>query len=246
MSDWEQAHIVEAFRFELGKVNRHYIRERVVGHLNHVDHRLASDVAAGIGVQPPEQEVVSNHGRSSPALSQANSRTDVVSTRQVAVLVADGVDGRHVQEVTQALEREGTICEILAAHDGVVSGSGGEQVQVTRAMFTVDSVLYDAVFVPGGESSTDALAQDGHAVHFITEAFKHGKPLAGLGSGVVLLADAELRGARMAGDGQGTVADSGVVTNTNPQAPVEEFVRAFVGAIAQHRHWDRVRQAVPA
>ena len=41
MSDWEKQHIADAFRFELGKVERPHIRERVVANLAHVDHGLA-------------------------------------------------------------------------------------------------------------------------------------------------------------------------------------------------------------
>jgi hypothetical protein len=48
MSSWEKEHIVAAYRFELGKVTAPHIRERMVEHLNHIDHTLALAVAAGI------------------------------------------------------------------------------------------------------------------------------------------------------------------------------------------------------
>jgi catalase len=45
----ERSHIVEAFRFELGKVERLPIRKRMVGLLRLVDEELASRVADGLG-----------------------------------------------------------------------------------------------------------------------------------------------------------------------------------------------------
>nr|WP_244162471.1 hypothetical protein [Amycolatopsis regifaucium] len=49
------------------------------------------------------------------------------------------------------------------------------------------SVLYDAVVVPCGPGATDILERDGYEVHFAAEAYKHGKPVAGFGSGLNLL-----------------------------------------------------------
>lgn len=46
----EQKHIVNAFSFELGKVARPYIRERVVDLLTRIDHGLAQAVAENLGI----------------------------------------------------------------------------------------------------------------------------------------------------------------------------------------------------
>ncbi len=45
----EQQHIIDAFSFELGKVARAYIRERVVDQLAHIDVTLAQGVAHNLG-----------------------------------------------------------------------------------------------------------------------------------------------------------------------------------------------------
>ena len=52
-SDPEKEHIVQAFRFELGKLEVPAIRERMVGLLAQVDHELASRVAQGLGLSVP-------------------------------------------------------------------------------------------------------------------------------------------------------------------------------------------------
>ncbi|GAA1873442.1 catalase [Actinomadura bangladeshensis] len=243
MADWEKEHIVGAFRFELGKCDHMHVREGVVAHLNHVDHDLAVQVAEGIGVAPPEAAVTANHGRSSPALSQADSPADSVQGRKIAILAADGVDAGAVTAVADALTGAGAVCDVLAAKDGRVRADGGGQVEVTRAMPTVASVLYDAVFVPGGEESVQTLAQDGDAVHFVAEAFVHCKAVGALDAGIGLLERAGITTVEFA-DGN-VVSDDGVVTGEGPAAR-EELPARLIEAVAAHRHWTRDKAHVPA
>ncbi|RKN40086.1 catalase [Streptomyces hoynatensis] len=245
MAGWEKEHIVAGYRFELGKVLSMEVRERTVGRLNHIDHELATRVAEGIGVTPPAEPAVANHGRSSPALSQANSPTDSIATRRVALLAADGVAESDVAALREVLGRGGAVVEVLAAHDGTVRSAEGGEVPVDRAMQTMSSVLYDAVCVPGGEKCARALAEDGLARFYVTEAFKHGKAVAALGSGVSLLEELRLPGVRLAGDGGRLVDEKGVVTATDPAAAAEA-AEAFAVALAYHRHWTRDSDRVPA
>jgi catalase len=233
MSDWEKEHIVSALRFELGKVEHQHVREGVVEKLNHVDHDLAVTVAEGVGVEPPEKAVTENHGRRSPALSQANTAHSP-ATRKIALLVADGVDGGQVAAAVAALRELGTLPEVLAPRDGSVTAADGTAIQVTRALPTVDSVLYDAVLVPGGAESVRTLSGDGQAVYFVTEAYKHYKAIGALGEGGELLAAAHVPSV---GDRPGVV----VTDDTD-----EHFITAFAEAVAAHRHYDRDTAAVPA
>ncbi|MFB4297376.1 catalase [Actinomadura sp. NTSP31] len=241
MSDWEKEHIVGAFRFELGKCDHKHIREGVVAQLNHVDHDLAVQVAEGVGVEPPSDAPIANHGRTSPALSQDNAPADSVQGRKIAILVADGVDSAAVGAVGDALAEAGAVCDVLAAKDGHVQAANGAQVSVTRAMPTVASVLYDAVLVPGGEASVRTLAQDGDAVHFVAEAFVHCKAIGALDEGVALLERAGITGVKTSEDG--TVEDFGVVTGRGPGG---DFSAKLIEAVAKHRHWRRKKDHVPA
>jgi catalase len=47
----EQQHIIDGFSFELSKVVRTWIRERVVDHLAHIDTKLAEAVGANLGIE---------------------------------------------------------------------------------------------------------------------------------------------------------------------------------------------------
>ncbi|TDD27553.1 catalase [Actinomadura sp. KC06] len=240
MADWEKEHIVGAFRFELGKCEHKHIREGVVERLNHVDHELAVQVADGVGVEPPKAPMSANHGRGSPALSQANAPGSVQG-RKIAILAADGVDSAAVAAVGDALKDAGAVCEILAAKDGFVQAANGGQVEVTRAMPTVASVLYDAVLVPGGEESVRTLAGDGDAVHFVAEAFVHCKAIGALDAGIGLLERAGITGVQFADSG--TVSDTGVVTGRGPGGG---FSAKLIDAVKAHRHWTRDKAHVPA
>jgi catalase len=234
MADWEREHIIAAFRFELGKLDARHVQEGVVRNLNEVDHDLAVRVAESIGVDAPGQPSIPNHGRSSPALSMAHEPADTIATRKIAFLVADGVDAAHVQCVLSELTGKGAVCEVLAAYGGAVRGAGGEKVTVTMPLPTTASVLFDAVVVPGGEESVRALAEDGDAVHFVTEAYKHSKAIGAIDTGALLLEPAHVT----ADQGQGVITSSG--------GDLGEFLASFTAAVAAHRHHRRSTRQVPA
>ncbi|MZD06094.1 catalase [Streptomyces sp. SID5785] len=243
MADWEKEHIVQAFRFELGKVGTQEVRARTVDQLSHVDRSLAIDVARGVGVpEPPDRTAPNRGGPTSPALSLEALRGDgSVRTRQIAVLVSDGVDHAEVESVRDEMASKGAAVEVIAPADGTVTGSDGERLSVDRALPTVASVLYDAVLVPGGPVGTPGLATDPDVVRFVRDAYRHGKPIAALGSGVGVLSRVvpdEIRTSTQSGT---AVSDQGVVTDATPGVAQAEFLRAFVDAVAAHRHHGRPR-----
>ncbi len=95
----EQAHIAAAFRFELSKVTILAIRERMLSSLVNVSHDLAAEVAAGLGIGVPAampkaiDDAQSPEVRVSRSLSlMARPGDGGIRTRQIAVLVEDGVD----------------------------------------------------------------------------------------------------------------------------------------------------------
>ncbi|MFI7500044.1 catalase [Streptomyces sp. NPDC049687] len=241
MADWEKQHIVQAFRFELGKVETREIRVRTVEQLARVDGGLARQVAGGIGVAEPSGGMETASKLSSPALSLESLRGEgAIRTRRIAVLVTDGVDAQQVTSVREELAAQGAIVEALAATDGSVSAIDGERYAVDRALPTVASVLYDAVLLPGGPTGTPAITGDPDVMPFVRGAYRHGKPVGALGSGVGVVAALKPEGVRLSTEFHRVVTDQGVVTDTSPGAASEEFVQAFVAAIAAHRHWGRL------
>jgi catalase len=98
--------------------------------------------------------------------------------------------------------------------------------------------MYDAIYVPGGAQSIEALKAHGEAMNFIHEAFKHFKPIAASGEGVDLLMQSDLKGIDLS-QSNGKVADElGVVSLRDP-FEMEAFAQSFLDAIKEHRFWKR-------
>jgi catalase len=245
MADWERDHIVAAFRFELGKCEHRHVRERAVDRINEIDHDLAVAVARGIGVDEPTA-ATTNHGRSSPALSMANLAGDSVRTRTVAVLAADGLAGGTLRALLDALTDRGAQPELLGLHDGELSTAEGGTVPADRAHTTVSSVLYDAVLVPDGRDAVAAIEADGEARHYVLEAYKHGKPVAGIGAGADLVA--RLLDAALPDEAGADGAEQGVVLIADPadSDAWRRFLDDFAAALAKHRIFTRDVDAVSA
>ncbi len=246
MSAVEAEHIVAAFAFELGKVEVPDIRSAVVAQLARIDHELATQVAAKLGLPEPPDEAVDDPAPASPALSQVIDAGDTIVSRKVAVLAADGADVVGTQHFTELMRQRGAVVEVLApVAGGTLEGGSGGELPVDRAFTTMASVLYDAVVVPCGPQSVSTLANDGYAVHFVVEAYKHLKPIGAFGAGIDLLRAARIE-SRLAEDTD-VVSDQSIVTTTAAADELpDEFVDEFAAALAQHRCWQRRTDPVPA
>lgn len=238
MTPPEAEHIVSAFAFELGKCQRVEIRSRALDQLVRVDPDLAERVAAQLGLPTPEGGPVDDVPLS-PALSQLTDPPNTIATRKIAVLAADGVDVAGVERLRAALRERGADIDVLAAHGGELSGAGDGSLAVDKTLATVASVLYDAVIVAGGDSAAGALAATGPAVHFVTEAYKHAKPVAALGAGAEVL-----RAGNIAVPPEPDNPVDGVVTAGDTVS--DGFVAAFATVLAGHRIWERDTTGVAA
>jgi catalase len=245
LSAAEKEHLISAAHFELGKVETREIRQRMIDLFNRIDHEFAKRVARGVGVPEPTEEVVKNHGRTSAALSLENSPKDSIKTRQIAILAADGFDRSQLMEMKQALKDAGAMPQIVSKFKGTIKSADGQELEVDKTFLTSGSVLYDAVYVPGGQQSIETLKMQGDAIHFLNEAFRHGKAIAAAGEGVDLLLASNLAGVELAEQNGRMAADKGVVTTRH--GTVGDVTGEFIQAIAQHRHWTREqKERVPA
>jgi catalase len=157
-----------------------------------------------------------------------------IKGRKIAILTADGVDDKQVAHVKAALAAEGALSEVIARFGGTVKTQGGKPMTVDKAAPNAPSVVYDGVFIPGGQASAAALMASPLAVQFVKEAYMHYKPIAAFGEGVELLAAAGIDASPDAGK---LSSDRGVViAGGGNLAP---FAKAFMQAIARHRHFDR-------
>jgi len=242
MSEVEREHIVKAAHFELGKVQSKEVKERVLGLFAHIDLEFAKQVAAGLGLPEPSKEIIPNHGKSSAALSIEKMPKESIKTRKVAILAADGVNGKELMAVKESLAQAGAQSKIVSKHGGKIKSADGQEIDVEMTFLTAASVMFDAIYVPGGAQSINTLKQEGEAIHFISEAFKHCKAIAASSEGIELLSSADLKGVNIAANGK-VGADQGVVTSASG-GDVAKFSQAFIDAMMQHRHWIRTEKEI--
>ncbi|HEY3296080.1 MAG TPA: catalase [bacterium] len=253
-SEIEKLHIAQALEFELGNVQRLQIRERMLFLLTRVDRTLAERVAHGLGLRIPEkvdqplnmnipadaktEEYQPMHnGRkivASPALSMATTPRNTIKTRQIAILAADGVDETAITDMQKALKDAGAQARIVAPRLGFLRSAKGRSIPVDYSLMTGASVFFDALYLPGGAASVDALRKDPDALLFIIETFKHCKAIAANGEGVDLLHEAHV-GSN--GTGPDTMKTDGIVVNANGRSG--RLAEDFIHAIMQHRFWNR-------
>ncbi len=92
---------------------------------------------------------------------------DTIKSRKIAILIADGIDGTNVDKTKKALMAVGAVVELIAPKFGEVSTVKGIAIPVDKSLMTVSSVLYDAVYIPGGPKAIAMLAQKQDAIDFI-------------------------------------------------------------------------------
>ncbi|MEC1553334.1 catalase [Bacillus haynesii] len=228
MSPVEKEHIISAFRFEVGKVKSKDVRRQVVHMFNRVDRELAKQIAAGVGVEPPEKDEGSNVTFKSPALSQENT-VKLPQTRNVAILAEQGFDDEDLSRVLKEFKKACIMPDIVSSALGVIKGAGGTEIEVGNTLQTVDSVLYDAVYIPGGQESIERLQMHKAASDFVNEAFGHYKAIGAAGKGIDLLLSAA---------GSHAAAQPGIITSHDDKSK-DDFGKKLVEAIGEHRHWDR-------
>lgn len=262
-SEPEKAHIIDALSFELGKVETVAIRQRMLGILTQVDTGLAAKVAYNLGLSVPKKpEQPMNHSipadgnpkkfqpvkvqpslQKSEALSMANTIKDNIRTRKIAILAADGVNEQSLITVKNALIAQGATVEVIAPRLGVVLAENDVEIPIDKSLLTTASVLYDAVYVPGGTNSVATLADDPDAVHFLNEAFRHCKAIAADAGAKQVLDATYFRKKLPEDDNSDSIMREGVIVSSN----LKKLSQQFIAAIAQHRFWEREQpRKVPA
>ncbi|NUW57778.1 catalase HPII [Cronobacter muytjensii] len=235
----EQRHIIDAFSFELSKVVRSYIRERVVDHLCHIDISLAHPVASNLGITLTEEQMHVappkdvNGLKKDPSLSLYAVPGGTVKGRVVAVMLNDQVKSADLLAMLQALKSHGVHAKLLYSRMGSVTADDGSQLEVAGTFAGSPSVTVDAVLVPGGAAS--ALSDNGDAVYYLLEAYKHLKAIG-------LMGDARALKSRL------NVPDTGEEGIVEADDATGSFMDDFIHQLACHRVWARTPKvaAIPA
>jgi catalase len=177
----EQDHLVNAFRFELGKCISPEVKQRMVGNLGQVDAELAADVASHLGLDAPAGSP-EEPGVLSPALSMVPSAPGPVDGRKVGILVDDTTPKRVVEQLRKAADRRNVEVVVVGPRFGTLK----KGVVVDRSVHITHSSEYDAVVLA-------APADPGAAV-IVQEAYRHHKPVGALGGGDLSVLDIDTDG----------------------------------------------------
>jgi catalase len=259
----EKHHIVKALQFELSKVETREVRRRMLGHLEKINGVLAAQVGKAIGENvgstptpkptsqgtsdlPDELQILADATTPTTAsggilkakgLSMEVDQPKLAKGRKVAILTAPGVSGKEIQMLLGELEKERVLTEMIAPFIGEIPCDKG-RVLATKTYANTSSVLFDAVYVPGGKASIGTLLEVPDALRFIDEAYKHGKAILATGAGVELIAGTktgELTGGALA-------ATQGVFLGSADR----RLIAKFLEAIAHHRFYNRQVEKITA
>ncbi|HEY5367044.1 MAG TPA: catalase [Casimicrobiaceae bacterium] len=236
LSDWERAHLVGGFRFELSKVTVPAIRERMVASLVNVSVKLAAAIAQGLGMAVPKAlpRAIMRPQRPEVTASKVLSLTAYpgdggIRTRRIAMLVADGVIGAPLLALHALLVNAGAVPSFVAPRLGAVDTVDGAKLEASATMENSPPVLFDALILPDGEAGVQALAAIGQTQEFVVNHYRHCKTILALGAASRLLDAARVGPNLPSGE-----RDPGLLIATSADA--KNIGKRFVEALAMHRH----------
>jgi catalase len=117
---------------------------------------------------------------------------------------------------------------------------------VDLCLSSTASVFYGALVVAGGTACAQALSQDGAALHFVLETYKHSKLACTLNEVAELLASLGMRLQPERGCAL-NIPTPGVILADGHTAQEAEIASALIAALITGRHWGRMKvDAVPA
>lgn len=115
---------------------------------------------------------------------------------RVAAVAADGFEQVELTVPLKALKKAGARVHVVSLHPSAIRGMNhmaqGKKVDVDRTILEVDPDEYDALLLPGGLISPDALRQSAEVLDFVRAFDRAGKPIAVICHGPWLLISAGL------------------------------------------------------
>lgn len=230
----EQKHIIDAYVFELSKVQRQNIREReVLEVLCNIDLMLAQQVADQLGIEIPAEKKAAKlpDVLISKRLSFEAFKPADIKARKIAILAHDKANEASIKAVQAWAESESAVADVLTPRPGPVLSQQGTVIPSDGMQKAEPSIAYDAVVIVDGDNY-DMVLKDGIATHYLLEAYKHLKPIVFLGDKGQLIEDLKL------------ISDEGTLANSQ----FDTVQDSFKTLIMNHRVWARelISETIPA
>jgi catalase len=236
----EKSHIAAAFRFELSKLTVPAIRERMISSLRNVSEELASKVAEGLGINPmPSAMPRALEKPSKPEIKKAPSLSLMarpgdgsIKGLKIALLIADGIEGKSILQVRDALVAQGAVAKLIGPRIGNTNASDIGNLVADASLENEPGFLFDALVLPDGEKGVDILAQCPQTMDFVKDQYLHYKTILVLGAGKRLLDKAGIHYASLTDtDHHGLIV--------RPASKTDSGIKALIPALATQRHWQR-------
>ncbi len=115
-----------------------------------VDTDMANTFADNLGVERSQVTHVTK-SRNSPLINMTNASRSS-ATQKVAVLIGEGYNHAEISDVLDALKENNAFIDIIGEKLGNVTANDGNQLIVEETIKTKLPVLYDAVYIVGGNA----------------------------------------------------------------------------------------------
>lgn len=188
--------------------------------------------------------------------------TREITGKSVAILAADGFEESELFSPKEAIEAAGGEAIIVSFQEGQIEANRhrekGKAIRVDRTLEDANAADFDALVVPGGLFSPDALRVKSEATRFVQGFFEQKKPVASICHGPQVLIDAGVVSGRtmtaienIRGDlknaganvvDEPVVVDEGLVTSRNPD-DLPQFCAKLVEEICEGKHPQQARSA---
>lgn len=166
-TDVEKQHIINAFSFELGKVETIEIRKATVDMFARVDRAMAEQIAQNIGVTPPDESIQQVEDQQpSDAVSILKNQVPYLKTKKVGIIVDTN---SNLEELVTPLEKEGVVVELISDKQGRIG-----QREIDHTLETASPVLYDGLIVA---ATFEGVVPNRKVQTFADEIFNHYKAL---------------------------------------------------------------------
>lgn len=231
----EQAHVRQAYSFELGKCASDEIRSRQLQALANIDAELCAAVAQALGLPTPEASLGVHGNEVSPAVSQIGASWPV-DGRVLGIVASHATPAATVETLLAHANQAGMKPLLLAPTGGTLRDGS----PVDRTLLTARSVEFDALIIAeslqqGADAQVDLDAKAGtpavrgserldpRFVLLLQECYRQSKAMVWMGNGPAPF--------EAAGLPQGT---AGLVSGS-----IEDAVAKTVSFLSTHRVWER-------
>lgn len=175
--------------------------------------------------------------------------------RRIAILAADGFEESELFEPKSALENAGAEVHVISLNTGEIEANRhrdtGKTIPVNDVLGNAKAERFDALVIPGGLFSPDALRINDDTKSFVRDFFAQKKPVAAICHGPQILIDADVvkgrtltsvaairtdlvnAGAKVVDEA--VVVDEGLVTSRTPK-DLEAFCAKLVEEVCEGKH----------